>query len=178
MFDTPNGLAAGDDVILINMQGATGDVADVGNYEIFTINSVNTSTKQITFTSNITKSYDGTTYSNQKVALQRVPNYTSVTLDSTDSITASRGMGLRRIFPEQVAYYTGMVVIRAMSTISLATGTSITVDALGYRGGTGGTTAGGINGESYDGTVGAGGNDTTDGTGGGAQWYQRRWWKL
>jgi len=161
-----NGLVAGDEVLLINMQGASGDTADVGIYEFTEVLSVTAST--ITFTGSITKSYDGTTASNQSVVVQRVPNYTSVTLDSTDSITASAWDGLTTTPTGSAGYLTGVVVFRATGTVSVGATASITVNNLGYTGGAGGvggvndsgTADGGDNGESYDGTVGSGGDDT------------------
>ncbi len=168
LYDTPNGLAAGDDIMLINLQGASGDTADVGNYEIFTIDSVNATSHEITFTSAITKSYDGTTPGNQKVALQRVPNYSSVTLDSSDSITATAWDGLAPHISGAVAYYTGIVAFYATSTVTVGSGTSITVSGLGYRNGAGGAVGGASeNGESYDGFVGSGGSGAAAGTSGG-----------
>jgi len=111
-----NGIAAGDEVLLINMQGASGDSGDVGNYEFLEVLSVTAST--ITFIGSITKSYDGTTASNQKVVVQRVPNYTSVTLDSTDSITASAWDGLTTTPAGAAGYLTGIVVdIRAVRAV-------------------------------------------------------------
>ena len=158
-----NGIVAGDEVLLINMQGASTDTADVGNYEFVEVLSVSSGT--ITFTgSGITKSYDGTTAANQKVVVQRVPNYTSVTLDTAnDKITASAWDGLTAN-----PAHTGIVVFRANGTVSVGAGTSIDVTGLGYRGGTS-TVAndGGGNGESYDGTNGKGGASQAKGTLGG-----------
>ena len=167
-----NGIVQGDELLLINMQGASTDTADVGNYEFVEVLSVSSGT--ITFTgSGISKSYDGTTASNQKVVVQRVPNYTSVTLDTAnDKITASAWDGLTAN-----PAHTGIVVFRASGTVSVGASTSIDVNGLGYRGGAGGVGAvndgsdGGVNGESYDGSlpanIGSGGDDTATGTGGG-----------
>ena len=160
-----NGIVAGDEVLLIHMQGAFGDVADRGNYEFLEVQSVSLGT--ITFTTPTTKSYDGTTPSNQKVVVQRVPNYTSVTLDSTDLLTASAWDGLVTTPTGTAGYLTGIVVFRATGTVDVGAGTSIDVDGLGYVGGAGGSTGGGINGESYDGSVGSGGDDTVSGGTGG-----------
>ena len=161
-----NGIVNGDEVLLINMQGASGDHADKGNYEILKVQSVTVST--ITFTASISKSYDGTTAANQKVVVQRVPNYTSVTLDSTDSLTASAWDGLAAPTPP-AGYSTGIVVLRATGTVSVVATASITVAGLGYRGGAGIASDGGNNGESYDGQNGKGGGNDAQGTlGGGA----------
>ena len=161
-----NGIAAGDEVLLINTQGASSDTADVGNYEFLEVQSVTAST--ITFTTSTTKSYDGTTAANQKVVVQRVPNYTSVTLDSGDVLTASGWNGLAAPTPP-ASYSTAIVVFRATGTVTVDTGGKIDVTGLGYRGGTGNSSSGGQNGESYDGTNGQGGGNGAQGTlGGGA----------
>lgn len=52
---TPDGIEAGDEVLLINWQGISGDYFNVGNYETFTVDNVNAST--ITFETNKTKYY-------------------------------------------------------------------------------------------------------------------------
>ena len=51
----PDGIVAGDEVLLINWQGISGNYFNVGNYETFTVDNVNAST--ITFTANKTKYY-------------------------------------------------------------------------------------------------------------------------
>jgi len=164
-----NGIASGDEVLLISLQGASGDVADVGNYEFLEVSSV--SATQLTFTTSIVNSYDGTTAADQRVVVQRIPNYTSVTLNSTDSLTASAWEALATAPSGSAGRLTGIVVLRATGTVDVQTGTSITVDGLGYIGGTGGTSDGGLNGESYDGVGSAGtssgGDDVTEGSGGG-----------
>ena len=52
---TPNGIIAGDKVILINIQGDGTYYDNVGNYEIFTVDTVVSTT--ITFTANKTLYY-------------------------------------------------------------------------------------------------------------------------
>lgn len=96
-----------------------------------------------------------------------MPNYTTVTLDGTDVLTASAWDGLTTTPSGSAGYQTGIVIFRASGAVSVGSGTSISVDGLGYRGGPGGDDDGGTNGESYDGTVGKGGEDTADGSGGG-----------
>lgn len=184
--DTPNGLATGDDILLINLQGSYTDFIDAGNYETLTISSVDTGTKTITTTTNIRKTYQGNTFANQKVVIQRIPNYTSVTLDNTDSITASAWDTLATTPTGTAGYYTGIVAFRANGTVTVGSGTSITASSLGYQGGTppsayvGGTGgssfcgvggAGGVNGGTLDGTAGAGGGGGADSTGDGALGY-------
>ncbi|OGG11435.1 hypothetical protein A2Z00_05630, partial [Candidatus Gottesmanbacteria bacterium RBG_13_45_10] len=73
-----NGIAANDEVLLINMQGSSSDYTQAGTYEFLKVSSVTSST--ITFTTAITKEYRGTSQANQLVIIQRVPNYTDVTV--------------------------------------------------------------------------------------------------
>jgi hypothetical protein len=157
-----NGIAAGDEVVLINLQGASGDVADVGNYEFITVESVTAST--LTFTDSITKSFEGGTPGNQKVVIQRVPHYTSVTI--SDSLTASAWDGLTTTPSGSAGYYTGIVSFRATGDVTVSG--SITVSAKGYRGAPRNTSGGtiGKQGESLTGT-GIASASRNDGGGGG-----------
>ncbi len=133
--DTPNGIVAGDEVLLINLQGATGDYADVGNYEFLEVASVAGS--NITFKSAIVNSYDGTTPANQKVVIQRVPQYTTVTIQSGGYLTASGWDGLTTTPAGSSGYFTGIVAFRATGLVDVQLGGTITTQALGYRGGAG-----------------------------------------
>jgi hypothetical protein len=150
------GFAANDEILLINLNGSSGDTADVGNYEFLDIDSVPDGTT-INVKSTIQNSYDGTTFANQKIVVQRVPQWTTVTINSGGKLIANAWDGSSG----------GVVVFRATGSVTVNAGGEINADGLGYRGGTGGSTGGGINGESYDGTVGSGGNDTVSGGTGG-----------
>ncbi len=150
------GFAAGDEILLINLQGASGDVADVGNYEFLTVDTVPNGTT-INVTSTITKSYDGTTFANQSIIVQRVPQWTSVTINSGGTLTANAWDGTSG----------GVIVFRATGSVTVNTGGKIDATGIGYRGGAGGTSDGGNNGESYDGQNGKGGADDSRGTLGG-----------
>lgn len=83
----PGGIAAGDEVILLNMMGDKTNNANVGHWEIFTVRAVDISTNSITFITPMTKVYgatsDNTTLTNQKIQLQRVPHYGNVTVSGT-----------------------------------------------------------------------------------------------
>ena len=127
------GIAGGDEILLINLQGASGDTADVGNYEFLTVDSVSGGTT-INVTTSIQNSYDGTTFSNQKVIVQRVPQWTNVTISSGGTLTANDWAGSSG----------GVLVFRATGTVTVESGGAISANALGYRGGpqSAGTTAG------------------------------------
>jgi hypothetical protein len=92
---TPNGIIAGDKVILISLQGNGTNYANVGNYEIFEVFNVVSST--ITFTTAKTKYYgtDSTDATlaigwnnGHKVMIQRIPQYNNVTITNA-TITAN-----------------------------------------------------------------------------------------
>lgn len=158
-----NGIAAGDEVLLINLQGTSSDNADVGNYEFMTVSSVSSTT--ITFTTAITKSFNGTSAANQKVAVQRVPHYSNVTLDAGEDITAQAWDALASASYTPGRYATGLIAMRVQTNTTVTSGSSINADTKGFQGGTGaGSLAGGISGESYEGINGAGGAAST-GTG-------------
>ena len=160
---TGAGFAAGNEVFLINMQGDSTNKDNTGNYEFLTIGSISTDT--LTFTTPIQKLY-GATSSNldltgQSVAVQRVPQWTNVTITSTGTLTANAWDGTSG----------GLLVFRANGTVDINASGSIQMSAKGYRGGTGGpggaSTTGGLNGESYEGSNGKGGDGGLAGTLGG-----------
>ncbi len=129
-YISPGCLVAGDEVLLINLQGTPGSIGNVGNYELLKIASVSGST--VTFTTNKTRFYGegasdgniGTSPSNQRVMLQRVPNYTNATITSGAVLTANAWNGIRG----------GVVALR--TTGNFVNSGRITADGLGYSGGT------------------------------------------
>ncbi len=151
------GFAAGDEILLINLQGAAGNTADVGNYEFLIVSAVPDGTT-FNLASVVTKSYDGSNFANQKVIVQRVPQWTNVTIANGGTLTANAWGGTSG----------GVLVFRATGTVNVQAGGTISAIGLGYQGGAGVTgNHGGTNGESYDGTVGAGGVSNSTGTSGG-----------
>ena len=158
-----NGLEVGDEILLINMQGSGSDYEDVGNYEFLRIKSLNAST--INFTSNITKSYDGTSAANQKVIVQRVPQYTIVNITSAGNLTASAWDGLTIGQTQIAGYRTGIIAFRANVTLDVQSGGEINLIGNGYRGGAGGND--GIQGESFNGSgIASNKNNAGGGSGG------------
>lgn len=134
-------LTAGDEILLINLQGISSNYANVGNYETLRVESI--SGNLITFTQNKTKYYGnntnddsniGTATTNQRVMLQRVPNYTDVTIDSGITLTANAWNGTKG----------GVLLFKANGTVT--NNGTMDMSGKGYRGG---NTA--INGESYAG---------------------------
>ncbi len=135
------GFAAGDLVLLMNKQGAVGDSADVGNYEILTVAS--TATGVINVEGTISKSYGGTTFANQKVTVQRIPQYTTVTINNASAKLSCSGWNGTK----------GGVLIFACSESFNLTSGELDVKGYGYRGG---TQSGYYHGQQGEGEVGIG----------------------
>ena len=147
-------LAAGDEVLIINLMGTSGANSDVGEYEARTLSSVSSTT--LTFASALTNGYDGTT---QKIMVQRVPNYTSVTVNTGVTLTANDFDGTAG----------GIIFFRATGTVTLSGTGIISTDGLGYDGGSASGSATGTGGQSYEGngtsTGGSNGNGVATGGG-------------
>jgi hypothetical protein len=142
-------LIAGDEILLINLQGTSSNYGNVGKYELLTVENI--SGNIITFSSNKSNYYGngisddlniGTARSNQRVMLQRVPNYTDVTVNNGISFYPSAWNGIKG----------GVLAFKASGDV-VVSGT-IHVNGLGYQGGDGGLIdrqIGGYTGESYNG---------------------------
>jgi len=147
--ETISGFAAGDDVLLINLQGDTTNNANVGAYEIGAAQSVSSGT--ITLASSISGTYGvggNANLTGQKIMVQRVPNYTNVNIAAGATLSSNAWNGV----------VGGVVAFRANGIVTV-NGT-ISANVLGYR--RGGNSAG-QNGESFDGYNGSGGNSSTCG---------------
>jgi len=158
---------SGDLVLLVDLQGTTGDNGSVGNFEILAVASVSGS--NITTTSAIQKSYSGSSFANQKVVVQRVPQYSSVTVGSGGLITANAWDGLAGAGG---AVNTGIVAFYAGGALSLG-GSGLDVSQKGFRGGVAGTSGAEDARNPYTpgiatggGNGGNGGNQTSGGAGG------------
>ncbi|MBU51950.1 MAG: hypothetical protein CL920_24935 [Deltaproteobacteria bacterium] len=117
---TAAGLAVGDEVLLIHMQGAA---TRAGNWEVFRINAI--SGTQVTFDKNIAQIYGSTANSNlagQIILLQRIPNYNNVTIAAGATLTANAWNGAGG----------GILAFRTRGTLTIA-GT-LTMSGRGYRG--------------------------------------------
>lgn len=105
---TSTGLAVGDEVLIINLKGTSGDNSNVGKYETRRISSITTTTLSndtLNFANGLTNAYNGTT---QKIMVQRVPQYTTVTVNDGGSLTASAWDGSKG----------GVVFFRANNTVA------------------------------------------------------------
>jgi hypothetical protein len=153
-------LNVNDEILIINLQGTSSAYGNVGNYETLRIANVSGST--VTFTTAKSKYYGtnttddtniGTGVSNQRVMLQRVPNYTNVTVNAGVSLSPSAWDGVKG----------GVLFFRANGTVSISG--SLAASGIGYRGGSGGPSGrepGGYLGESFNGynLTSGGGNST------------------
>ena len=155
--------AIGDKIMLLNIQGDGVNIDNVGNYEILSIQSI--STNIITFTSNKKKYYGnkingdtniGTATTNQKLIVQRIPQYSNVTIQSGGSLTANNWNGVNG----------GALTFFANGAVNVQGGGSITMSGKGYRGGDLTTRQG----ESYSGL--GGGIDGFNNLGGGGSYYK------
>ncbi|MFQ5443042.1 MAG: hypothetical protein ACE5EK_00355, partial [Nitrospinales bacterium] len=118
------GFADGDKLLLINLQGGTGDKADVGNYEVLTVNGT-PSGNTINVSETISKSFDGASFTAQKVVCQRIPQWTTVDINSGGDLTCDAWNGTKG----------GILAFFANGTVTVTTGRSIHADGKGYRGG-------------------------------------------
>lgn len=130
-------LAAGDEVLLLNLQGTSENYGNVGNFETMIIASFSTTTDTndtVNFSTFKTKYYGdgadaddtnlGTAPTNQRVILQRVPQYHTVTVPSGGTITGDSWNGQEG----------GVLFFRA-KTVTVESGGSINMAGKGYRGG-------------------------------------------
>ncbi len=172
-------LAAGDEVLLINLRGTATAYGNVGNWETLRVSSVSTNT--VTFTAAKTKYYgDGASDDTnvgvgtgaQDVMLQRVPNYTTVTVNSSINFYPDEWVRPSGS-PESGAGGAGeggVMFFRATGAVSVSG--SITTAGRGYIGG---AYAGDVVYEYQgDSTTGVGTQNTTvkaEGGGGGAYAY-------
>jgi len=117
---------AGDEILLINLQGTKADTGAVGNHEFLTIKSVAAGAQTVELFTPPVKAFGNSggnaSLTGQKVFMIRVPHYTSVTIDGT--LTASRYVGTTAGL--------GVVVFRSKSTVSVPAGGSINLTGAGY----------------------------------------------
>ena len=121
-------LAQGDEIVLINLQGTPANHPNVGNTEFLRVKSV--ANNVVVFNSSKTRFYGdgvlndqniGTTSSHQRVLLQRVPNYTKVTINSGATLTAEAWNGTTG----------GLLCFRSSDTVRI--NGSLDMNAKGYR---------------------------------------------
>lgn len=137
-------LNIGDEVLIINLRGTSSAYGNVGNYETLEIadidgTTITFSTPKINYYGDTLDTNIGVGSGNQRVMLQRVPNYNNVTLATGGSLYPSDWDDLKG----------GVLFFRASGTVS--NNGTIHADSVGYRGGISGAGngAGGVGGESF-----------------------------
>ncbi len=137
-------LAAGDEVLVINMHGSDSAYTNVGNYEFAWVSGVSGS--DVTLTASLSTTFGETSNSDltdQAIVVVRVPQYTDVTVQSGGAITAAAWDGETG----------GVLAFRANGIVTIDTGGLISADELGYWAGETGTAYNNdaFQGESYAG---------------------------
>ncbi|MCL4363703.1 site-specific integrase [Patescibacteria group bacterium] len=136
-------LAANDEVLLINLQGTSSAYGNVGKWETLIVQSV--SSNVVTFTTPKQNYYGnnanddsnlGTVTGTQRVMLQRVPNYTNVTINSGVSMVPTAYNGSKG----------GVIFFRANGAVNV--NGNINSSGYGYRGGAGTVSSSSYQGES------------------------------
>ncbi len=155
-------LKAGDEVLIINLQGTYTAMDNVGNYETLEISEISGST--VTFKTAKKNYYGdgltddtnlGTSTSTQRVMLQRVPHYRNLTVQSGVNFYPSAWNGVKG----------GVIFFRA--SVSANINGTIDVSGIGYRGGSvAANLQGSSGGEAFCGPGGAGATTTANGSNG------------
>ena len=136
---TPNGFTSGDRALIINLQGSTSDYGDVGNYEVVLINGVGTD--YITLSEAPYRSYNGSLFADQKVIIQRIPQYSNVTISGGGSLTTSTYDRLVTTPTGQAGYFSGVLAMMVNGTLLLdSLSDTISCNGKGYAGGAEATT--------------------------------------
>jgi len=117
---------AGDEVMLINMQGTYADIVSVGNYEFFLIKSVDTNAKTVLVQLKPKRAFGNkggnTDLAGQKVFMVRVPHFKKAHIAGT--LTASPFKGTTAAL--------GLVIFRSLGQVSVAAGGAINLTGTGY----------------------------------------------
>jgi prepilin-type N-terminal cleavage/methylation domain-containing protein len=155
LSSSPTGITVGDQVLIINLQGTSGDYANVGKYETKIISEINSNT--LTFSESLTNSYNGTT---QKIMIQRLPNYDDVSVASGATLTVNAWNGTQG----GVLAFASSGQVNILGTVNMV--------GKGYSGGLGngagrGDTTNGQQGESIIG-IGSYSTSSNNNGGGGA----------
>jgi hypothetical protein len=123
------GIAPGDEVLLINLQGSASECTRTGTYEFLHVQSA-TGT-QVGFTAPVQGIYGlnggNANLTGQKIALVRVPHFSSVHVASGASLTAEAWNGATG----------GVVGMRVAGGLSVDANGTLSADGLGFAGGAG-----------------------------------------
>ena len=140
----PDGLAPGDEILLINLHGSDAAHQAVGTWEFGTVEVVagDVVSLLLPLTGVFGEVHNGD-LSDQAIVLQRVPHYTDVTVAASAELTSAPWDGALG----------GVVAFRASGAVLVEAGGVISADALGYLGGDTGSAynCDAFQGESYAG---------------------------
>ncbi len=120
------GLAPGDELLIINLQGSPGAYAAVGTWELASVAAV--TGDEVTLTAPVAEVFGQSSnadLSGQVIVAQRVPHYTDVSVGAAGVLTTAAWADGG----------TGVLALRASGALSVAAGGALTVDSLGYAGG-------------------------------------------
>ena len=121
------GFSAGDEVLLIELQGASPASAPAaGTWETLTVATAGGGV--LGFSTAVASSYGaepGVPLAGERVVVQRIPQFGNVTVQAGATLTAAAWDGSQG----------GIVAFRASGTVAVAAGAAISADGLGYRGG-------------------------------------------
>ena len=121
-----DGIGAGDEVIVINLQGSSSRNDAVGTYEFASVVSVSADEIELADSLNhVFGENDNSDLTDQIVVVQRVPHYTDVDIYAGTTLTTSSWDGQSG----------AVLAFRATGTVWVEDGGSINVSALGYAGG-------------------------------------------
>jgi hypothetical protein len=131
--DAANGLVAGDTVLVINLQGAAGDVAAVGRWELAEVAAV--SGTAVTLAAPLAQTYGGSGgFGVQRVVMQRVPQYGDVTVPSGAVLTSAAYDQLATAPSGTAGRATGIIAFFASGTLTVQTGGAVRATARGFAG--------------------------------------------
>jgi len=154
----PNGIVAGDSVILINVMGRPGNYDNAGNYEIHTVDYI--SSNDIYLTQPINNFYGDNggngSMTSHPVIVQRIPDYNSVTINNGANLPCTA-------CPDGWNQIGGMIVFKCKNALNIVDG-YIVANYSGYEGGNGWVDPG--NGRGYGVTWGYNGSGGGYGTAG------------
>ena len=145
----PDGLEAGDEVLLVVAQGVAGGGCDVGRYSFGEVAAVGAEGLTLADAPGLDVDLSAC-----NMVIQRVPHYDDVTVRSGGLLTAGAWDGS----------VGGVLALRIAGELRVEAGGEVTASALGYAGGATGESynVDGYQGESYEG-LGIGGASSTDG---------------
>jgi len=123
------GLSSGDELLVINLQGNQDADDGVGVYEFIKIKNITKG--QIVIEKPLINDYSSE--GEQKIVVQRVPQYTDINITSGAVLTASPWTGL--VDCDVGGCGTGIIVFRVNRTITISQDGIITTTGKGYRGG-------------------------------------------